>query len=236
MTAVGCQPAYERPDLRQVLGQALRPGGLALTRRALEFCALPPGARVLDLGSGPGGTISHLTRQGLRATGIDHSLTLLRDQVAGLNSPLVNGRAEMLPFASGAFQAVFSECVLSLVRDRDRALDEIFRVLEPGGHLIWTDVHRRGAEIVSSTSGGGPANCLQGAVSLGQTRKNLHLRGCVVELCETHDRLLTETAARLVFAGLDPAELFPCGNGCARRAGNKTFGYFLIIARKGGEG
>ncbi len=41
---------YEQASLREALGDTLRPGGFALTERALAVCALPAGARVCLLG------------------------------------------------------------------------------------------------------------------------------------------------------------------------------------------
>ena len=51
---------YEQSPILEVAGEAMRPGGLMLTDRALEFCALPIGSRVLDVGCGPAASIEHL--------------------------------------------------------------------------------------------------------------------------------------------------------------------------------
>ena len=44
---------YEHTAIREATGDIIRPGGLALTDRALALCQLPAGARVLDVGCGP---------------------------------------------------------------------------------------------------------------------------------------------------------------------------------------
>ena len=66
---------WERPDFRRAAGDAWRPGGVALTSRALDWCAasgwLPPGGLVLDLGSGAGATLRLLAERGYRAVGLD---------------------------------------------------------------------------------------------------------------------------------------------------------------------
>jgi SAM-dependent methyltransferase len=46
------------------------------------------------------------------------------------------GNAESLPFADGAFDAVFSNAVLHWVRDHDAMLAEVRRVLKPGGRFV----------------------------------------------------------------------------------------------------
>ena len=66
---------WERPDFRRAAGDAWRPGGVALTGRALDKCAasgwLPPGGLVLDLGCGAGATLRMLAGRGYRALGLD---------------------------------------------------------------------------------------------------------------------------------------------------------------------
>ena len=65
---------YESETVRAVTGPAIRPGGLALTRRAAEVCGLGPGARVLDVGCGTGATVQCLQAEfGAAAIGMDLS-------------------------------------------------------------------------------------------------------------------------------------------------------------------
>ena len=49
---------WEQDDFQRAAGETWRPGGLALTRRALELgarcCGFAPGARLLDMGCGAG--------------------------------------------------------------------------------------------------------------------------------------------------------------------------------------
>ena len=45
----------------------------------------------------------------------------------------VVGAAEALPFVDGSFAGAILQAVLHQVRDADRALSEVARVLEPGG-------------------------------------------------------------------------------------------------------
>ena len=138
---------YEGAVLAAVTGGCRRPGGLELTDRALSLSSLAPGALVLDVGCGDGLAVEHLVeRHGLRATGVDPATALLqagRRRQPGLD--LREGRAERLPFADAAFDAVLAECSLSLADDPDAALAECRRVLRDDGLLLVSDVCRRAA-------------------------------------------------------------------------------------------
>lgn len=75
---VGVCCVYEQPAIREITGDAIHPGGLALTDATLHRCDLPANARILDVGCGVGATVEHLreTRQ-CQAVGIDPSEVLL---------------------------------------------------------------------------------------------------------------------------------------------------------------
>lgn len=98
-----------------------------------------PAATVLDVGCGDGSAAATAARvlNGHRIVGVDWSQDALRRAAPRL-SQVVRGELTGggLPFASGSADAVlFSEVVEHLV-DPDSALDELHRVLRPGGHLM----------------------------------------------------------------------------------------------------
>jgi len=130
----------------------LRPGGLELTERIVGLARLPRGARVLDVGCGRGATVAHLTdRLKLRPVGIDASpAQIARARAARPDLDFAAGRAEDLPFAGGAFDAVLAECLLSTLPDARAALREMVRVLSDGGCVVVTDLYDRGDHHVQS--------------------------------------------------------------------------------------
>jgi ubiquinone/menaquinone biosynthesis C-methylase UbiE len=90
--------------------------------------------RTLDLGCGTGRNLPLI--DGARPVGVDPSLDALRRarRRAG-GAPLVQARAEALPFRDAAFDTVVSGLALCSVADPSRGLAEVRRVLRPDGTL-----------------------------------------------------------------------------------------------------
>lgn len=116
-------------------------GGRQATEEFVGQLALQPDDRVLEIGSGLGGTARFLAaRWGCSVTGID----LSADYVAaariltgwvGLDERLAfhHGDAMSLPFADRSFRAALMLHVGMNVADKERLFAEIGRVLAPGG-------------------------------------------------------------------------------------------------------
>jgi SAM-dependent methyltransferase len=116
------------------------PDTAAEHRLALEMLRIAPGDRVLDVGCGPG----NFTRDFARAAGdgevvgLDASRTMLEAAVRHGGPPnlsYVRGDAHRLPFPDRAFDAVCCFAALYLIEEPMRAIDEIVRVLAPGGRV-----------------------------------------------------------------------------------------------------
>jgi arsenite methyltransferase len=228
---------YEDPAVREALGDVLRPGGLALTDEALTRCALPPGARVLDVGSGAGITATHLiVRHGLSAIGLDASAVLLesgRRRNPGL--PLVRARGERLPIGDGVLDAVLAECSLSVIADADAALAEFRRVLKPGGWLILTDLYLRNPVSLPRPRERQPISCLRGALSRAQIEKKLDEQGFGRMLWQDRSEAVKVLAARLILAGISPERFW--GGSCdanAEAIERLKPGYYWLIATTSG--
>jgi len=123
----------------------IRPGGAALTKKAVETAKLPEGAIVLDVGCGEGDTVAMLNEGfGFKATGVDLSKKMIKlgkERHKGLD--LRRMEAEFLDFESRSFDAVFMECGLSVFRLQDDAAFEAYCVLKPGGKLIISDLYKK---------------------------------------------------------------------------------------------
>jgi SAM-dependent methyltransferase len=223
---------YESDELREVTGPAIRPGGVELTARAVEFCSFPKGARLLDVGCGEGASVSYLGKKNnFVVSGIDASSRLVADGLGNdPDLPLMVGRAEELPFDDGSLDGVLCECVLSLLTDPAKALREIYRVLAPGGYLILSDIYLMGAVDPGYRSEGKADGCLKGALPIGLTASMLEEAGFDILLREDHTRCLKELGARLILAGkgLDGF----CAHMDSKNGDGGKPGYYLMVARK----
>jgi ubiquinone/menaquinone biosynthesis C-methylase UbiE len=115
-----------------------------LTRRIVD--AVPAEGIVLDLACGPGIVSAALAPKARQIVGLDLTPQMLanarrRCTSAGLgNVAFVEGSAGDLPFAAAAFDAVVTRLSIHHFGEPARVLDEMRRVLRPGGSLVLADV------------------------------------------------------------------------------------------------
>jgi ubiquinone/menaquinone biosynthesis C-methylase UbiE len=106
-----------------------------LAEGVLEWLAPQPGERILDLGCGDGKLTKRLAATGVTVIGIDASPEMV-EAARALGVPADKGSAESLPYPDHVFEAVFSNAALHWVRGQDEMMDQVRRVLRPGGRFV----------------------------------------------------------------------------------------------------
>lgn len=105
------------------------------------------GARILEVGCGSAPVARWLAAQGAGPVALDLSGAMLRhaataNRRTGIDVPLVQADATALPFASESFDmAVSAFGAIAFVADPARVMQEVFRVLRPGGLFVWSTNH-----------------------------------------------------------------------------------------------
>jgi SAM-dependent methyltransferase len=142
-SAITLENVARHADPRSVEYYSREPGLWAIEERLVRrFVAAPP-ASILDLGCGAGRTTNGFRQAGWRTYGLDLSDSLLRAARGRFpDLPLLRGDATALSFASQTFDAVvFSFNGIDYIYPesaREQCLGEAFRVLRPGGVIIFS--------------------------------------------------------------------------------------------------
>src|SRR5262245_4138591 len=123
----------------------------ALRARALAR-VLPRDLLVADVGTGTGTLALELAGAGMRVIAVDHSAAMLQaarrklDEAGTERVELRQGEAEALPLADGEVDAAFAHLVLQYLPAPGRALQELARVVRPGGAVVVVDFVRHDRE------------------------------------------------------------------------------------------
>ena len=117
-----------------------------LLSRLVDYNALRA-KKVLEVGCGLGSVLESLSGMGANVAGIDITskaclLTAKRFRLFSLPGHVLNADAENLPFEDAAFDFVVSWGVLHHTPDTQRSVNEIHRVLKPGGECYVMLYHR----------------------------------------------------------------------------------------------
>ena len=126
--------AYER-GAHLYAATGLKPG--TMEREMLLFAGyLPPGARVLDVGCGPGRDLVEMKAMGFEVTGVDNSKELLAMVPEGIDT--VNADFRSIPLPDASCEGVWAcASLMHLPRpEMPKALAEVRRLLRVGGHFL----------------------------------------------------------------------------------------------------
>lgn len=146
--AVTLDEMYGRGDVDaviRVLGRSFHPRRGDLAFSALGDLDIGPGDVVLDVGGREAShSLAMVEAFGCRAVSVDpvdgnndRARTAVAEHPAGSRVSIRPGVVEDIPGSDGEFAVVFSRDMFFHIADADRALAEVRRVLEPGGHALF---------------------------------------------------------------------------------------------------
>ncbi|HDM91970.1 MAG TPA: methyltransferase domain-containing protein [Candidatus Korarchaeota archaeon] len=149
--------AYEKVNLAASLGLSRR-----MRRVLLDTLSLKPGDKVLDAGCGPGTSAEMIARR-VAPRGEIFLLDPLRDllraatrrlsEVAGVEVHPILGAFESIPMRNESVDVVVASYSLRDALDRVEALEEMARILKPGGRLGVVEVTRPDSGVMETLAG-----------------------------------------------------------------------------------
>lgn len=118
----------------------------AFKRRANIILAeldLSNNQRILDLGCGRGFYLKAINQLNpeLKLTGLDINPEYLNAAKETIDSPrikFIKGDATNLPFENNSFDQIIASEILEHIKEDERVIEEVYRVLKPGGKVIIT--------------------------------------------------------------------------------------------------
>jgi arsenite methyltransferase len=181
---------------------------------------LSAGETALDLGSG-GGIDVLLSARRVGPTGKAYGLDMTDEMLALANEnkhkagmenvEFLKGEIEHIPLPDNSVDVIISNCVINLSADKDRVLQEAFRVLKPGGRLAVSDVVTRGEmlpEIRQSVLAW--VGCIAGALEENEYRGKLAAAGFEqIEVEPTRIYRAEDARQTLLHEGIDIAGIAP---------------------------
>lgn len=182
----GCGSLYYSDEELGALPQAAA-GASRGCGNPMAVADLRAGETVLDLGSG-GGIDVLLSARRVGPSGYVYGLDMTEEMLnlaranaaeAGAeNVEFLFGYMEDIPLSDQSIDAVISNCVINLSADKQAVLQEIARVLRPGGRTgIYDIVADNGMTEAERLEHGSWVGCIAGALTFDEYRESLEQAG-----------------------------------------------------------
>lgn len=152
-----------------------------------QYAKIKPGDVVIDLGSGAGNdcfVARHETGDSGKVIGIDFTPAMIQkarmnaEKLGFNNVEFREGDIENMPVSDNVADVVVSNCVLNLVPSKQGVINDIHRVLKPGGHFSISDVVLVG-DLPESlrTNAEMYAGCVSGAIQKSEYLQMIETAG-----------------------------------------------------------
>ena len=174
-------------------------GGTESTETLAELAGITSDSRVLDVGSGVGGPSLYLAETyGCHVTGLDLVAPNVaeandRAKVRGLDhlATFKVGDALDMPFEDNSFNVVWGQDAWCHMPDKEKLIDEVTRVLAPGGAVAFTDWIETGAIDGNERSNLLSAMAAPNIAKIDDYRGYLEARGCSIVVADDISALFT---------------------------------------------
>ncbi|MEM0485108.1 MAG: class I SAM-dependent methyltransferase [Pyrobaculum sp.] len=110
----------------------------------------PPGSRILEIGPGVGELLRILDKGGYGAVGLDISPPMLKYAQRRAPGLSVAGASFKAPLRDSAFDVAVALFTLHHWGDHESSVNEVWRLLKPGGYFIAVEVDLRRMPLVGS--------------------------------------------------------------------------------------
>lgn len=123
----------------------------AVRDKAIDLARVRKGSVAADVGAGTGFLTAGLLQRGVRVIAIDQSEEMLEEIQSKYGSAdlrCVTGEAETLPLPAASVDGVLANMYLHHVERPSLAVQEIARILRPGGRVVITDLDEHGFEFL----------------------------------------------------------------------------------------
>ena len=150
-----------------------------------DLAGIKEGQTVLDLGSGAGldaFVARKIVGDNGHVIGVDMTPEMIvkakqnAEKHGFTNTEFILGDIEALPVESDSVDVIISNCVLNLVPDKQKAFEEMYRVLKPGGHFTVSDIVLSGGDLPEAIQKAAEmyVGCVSGAMRQDEYMNVIH--------------------------------------------------------------
>lgn len=104
--------------------------------KILSNLDLPAGGAVLDAAGGTGRVAQFLAQESVQVVVVDQTFQMLQEAKKKAGVDPVNALTERMPFQDGTFCCIIMVDALHHVADQAATIQELWRLLKPGGRII----------------------------------------------------------------------------------------------------